>query len=424
MKGLKRIAVVGAGPKAMALASKASVLRKLGFTVPEIVILEKNEIGSYWKGGHGFTNGRQPLGTSPEKDIGFPYYSHCWGDEFNKAVNQEMLAFSWQRFLVEKHSYSDWIDRGRPSPEHRKWAGYLAWIYEKVSKEARLILGEVTSLGLLDNRWELQTDKESVVVDGFVVTGPGKLRIQDNIPKDPRVKTLETFWKDPCVVDKIPPGSHVAVVGSGETAASIVLYLGHRRMDLTIDLIVPSAMCYSRGESYVENHVYTDPFQSNWTTWTREDRTNFIQRTDRGVFSVSAKQYLDQWDFAEIIPGWFRSLKINSGNQLVLKIEYNGEKERRIYDFVALSLGFDPWSQVLSWLDAPTLDNLKANLGVESLTSEWVESSICEDLSIDGLVPKIHLPMMAGIQQGPGFGNLSCLGRLSDQILQSYVGLD
>lgn len=419
----KTIAVIGAGPKAMAIASKASVLKKLGFHVPKIVIVEKNEIGSNWSGKFGFTNGRQPLGTSPEKDIGFPYYSHCWGEEFNSRVNAEMLAFSWQRFLVGQFKYSDWIDRGRPHPEHRKWAAYLEWAYAQLQDGVRLVKGEVTRLDLVDNRWRLTTPTESITADGFVVTGPGKLKMLADIPKDERVKTLETFWRDIEAVKSLPPNAHVAVVGSGETAASVVLYLGNARSDLTIDLVVPTAMSYSRGESYVENHVYTDPFQSNWMSWTREDRVNFIQRTDRGVFSVFAKHCLDQWEFVEIIPGWFRSLRLNSGNQLVLDLEYNGDKEHRIYDFVVLSMGFDPWTQVLSLIDPPTLEELKKKLDVENPSSDWVESRIGQDLSLTGLSPKIHLPMMAGLEQGPGFGNLSCLGRLSDHILQSYVYL-
>jgi mycobactin lysine-N-oxygenase len=34
--------------------------------------------------------------------------------------------------------------------------------------------------------------------------------------------------------------------------------------------------------------------------------------------------------------------------------------------------------------------------------------------------PNLHLPMLAGIAQGPGFPNLSCLGLLADRILSSY----
>jgi mycobactin lysine-N-oxygenase len=33
----------------------------------------------------------------------------------------------------------------------------------------------------------------------------------------------------------------------------------------------------------------------------------------------------------------------------------------------------------------------------------------------------LHLPVAAGLAQGPGFPNLSCLGLLSDRILRRYV---
>ena len=38
-----------------------------------------------------------------------------------------------------------------------------------------------------------------------------------------------------------------------------------------------------------------------------------------------------------------------------------------------------------------------------------------------GLSPPLHLPVLAGLAQGPGFPNLSCLGLLSDRILRRYV---
>ena len=39
------------------------------------------------------------------------------------------------------------------------------------------------------------------------------------------------------------------------------------------------------------------------------------------------------------------------------------------------------------------------------------------DLSVDGLTPKLFLPGLSGLMQGPGFPNLSCLGLLSDRVL-------
>jgi mycobactin lysine-N-oxygenase len=50
-----------------------------------------------------------------------------------------------------------------------------------------------------------------------------------------------------------------------------------------------------------------------------------------------------------------------------------------------------------------------------------LERRIDVDLSIAGLAPPLHVPVIAGLAQGPGFPNLSCLGLLSDRILRRYV---
>jgi mycobactin lysine-N-oxygenase len=50
-----------------------------------------------------------------------------------------------------------------------------------------------------------------------------------------------------------------------------------------------------------------------------------------------------------------------------------------------------------------------------------LERAIGTDLSVTGFAPRLHLPMLAGIAQGPGFPNLSCLGLLADRILTPYM---
>ena len=52
---------------------------------------------------------------------------------------------------------------------------------------------------------------------------------------------------------------------------------------------------------------------------------------------------------------------------------------------------------------------------------ELLDKRIDVDLSVAGLTPALHLPMLAGLAQGPGFPNLSCLGLLSDRVLRRYV---
>ena len=45
-------------------------------------------------------------------------------------------------------------------------------------------------------------------------------------------------------------------------------------------------------------------------------------------------------------------------------------------------------------------------------------------LEAAGLEAPLHLPVLAGLAQGQGFPNLSCLGLLSDRILRRYVAPD
>ena len=59
----------------------------------------------------------------------------------------------------------------------------------------------------------------------------------------------------------------------------------------------------------------------------------------------------------------------------------------------------------------------------QSFNAGAIEHALAEDLSLAGFTPKLHLPMLAGLAQGPGFPNLSCLGLLADRILSSYTRL-
>jgi mycobactin lysine-N-oxygenase len=58
---------------------------------------------------------------------------------------------------------------------------------------------------------------------------------------------------------------------------------------------------------------------------------------------------------------------------------------------------------------------------LDALAGDELERRIGIDLGVEGLLPRLHLPMLAGLAQGPGFPNLSCLGLLSDRVLRSYV---
>jgi mycobactin lysine-N-oxygenase len=56
------------------------------------------------------------------------------------------------------------------------------------------------------------------------------------------------------------------------------------------------------------------------------------------------------------------------------------------------------------------------------LASDRLQEGIGYDLSVNDLTPKLFLPNLSGLTQGPGFPNLSCLGLLSDRVLGSWIG--
>ncbi len=93
-----RLLLIGAGPKSIAVAAKAHVLRELGWRTPEITILERKEVAANWSGKNGFTHGLQPLGTPPEKDIGFPYESEL--ELLGVAKQQLQLQWLWCSALL------------------------------------------------------------------------------------------------------------------------------------------------------------------------------------------------------------------------------------------------------------------------------------------------------------------------------------
>src|SRR3954462_4034257 len=112
---MQRLAIIGAGPKAIAIGAKASALRRMGVDAPEVVVFEQFEPFANWRGRLGYTDGEQRLGTPPDKDVGFPYSTT--GIDAFKGIDQEMLSFSWMAHLLEEQSagmsYDEWIDQGR-----------------------------------------------------------------------------------------------------------------------------------------------------------------------------------------------------------------------------------------------------------------------------------------------------------------------
>jgi mycobactin lysine-N-oxygenase len=417
----RSLIVIGAGPKAISLVAKNHVLAQLGLSVPSITVVDRQGVASAWSGESGFTDGTPLLGTLAEKDIGFPYDSSAWG-KLNLAVNEAMTAYSWQQYLISTGAYSAWIDRGRPQPSHRIWASYLRWVAARIGLE--VMLDEIREIRIRDSRWVLSCvdhgdgSRHDVSGDALVVTGAGApVRISGQPAEHGRVMDGNTFWTRSRRFTHLKHPVSVAVIGTGETAAAIVVALAeglHRSS--SIEIISSGGVPYSRGESYEESRLFSNPGEE-WERLTVHHRREFIQRTDRGVFSVRAQQTIDRAENVRSLPGEVTRIHASDANVL-LDIRYGQEVERAAYDFVIVAIGFNSLS-FGDLFDDETRRHVTSTLG--GWDARRLQELITHDLSSGHLRPRLHLPMLAGLAQGPGFPNLSCLGLVSDRILAPYV---
>lgn len=410
--------VLGAGPKGVAVAVKARALADLGLPAPRVVLIDEHAVGANWLSLGGWTDGRHRLGTSPEKDVGFPYRGGP--DRAHAAeLNRRMLDYSWMSFLVEHGTYTEWIDRGRPHPHHHVWARYLEWAARRA--ETELVLGRVTLIDADSAGWRLHVTGgdgrvREVCGDGLMVTGPGSSA--ETMLDDPRMLSVAGFW-ELSAQRAIPASSRAAVIGGGETAGSVLDELARHDI-MTVSAISPGATIYTRGESYFENAVFSDP--TGWPALSAAERRDVIRRTDRGVFSVRVQENLLGDNRIHHVQG--RVTRARSAADLVhLTLENSGRAPaEHSFDLVVDATGGQPlW--FLDLLSAGAADLLELAVRGQPATGV-VEQAIGHDLAVVDLEPALYLPNLAGFAQGPGFPNLSCLGELSNRVLRGVQQRD
>ncbi|MEJ6549250.1 SidA/IucD/PvdA family monooxygenase [Corynebacterium sp. USCH3] len=413
------LVVLGAGPKAVAVQAKAHALRRLGLPAPTVTVVDYQGIGGNWRSGGGWTDGRHQLGTSPTKDIGFPYRTRIAGD-LDREVDRALLDIGWTSFLVDTDRYAWWVDHGHPNPRHYLWADYLRWAAEKSGMT--LVNGQVTRIGLREpasaaqgrsqgrsQGWSLSVDRidgtsSRLEADALMLTGPG--RSDRRIAPLPTVYSVAGFWQAVSSA-QLPPASRVAVIGGGETAASIVEELiGHDVVDIAV--VSPAPTIFTRAEGSFENELYTDP--RLWADLDDADRRDVITRCDRGVFSAQVQEKLMAEDRVSHLRGRVSAVHDRDG---LAELHVGGRTE--LVDLVVDARGNSPL-----WFTRMMDDRVVARLiGAcgGAVTAATVEDRIGADLSLTGMGPTLFLPTLAGMSQGPGMANLSCLGELSDRIL-------
>jgi mycobactin lysine-N-oxygenase len=432
----QRLAVVGAGPKAAALAARCAVSRdRLGSDhVPELLVFEREAIGAAWNGKHNFSSGFVTLCTPAEKDVGFPYDEVGTAEDPDPSISSEIYArFSWGAFMVAEGRYANWVDRDRDHPSHRRFADYLDWVFARAEHDT--IPGDVKRIWRVKDKWCLDYVRDGamaqVVVDGVVLTGNGDPRpidIDEAVPPG-RVFDAETFWSSRARFLNPRKRIEVAVAGDGGSAGTVAAWLAERYIenDSWIFSVSPMGTLFPRGDGHAERRWFTDP--SNWRQLSIEHRRKLIDRTEAGVISMRNKRIIDGSPKINYKMGYVRKVRLDADNRLNVGIEY---EPRTIVpltaDFLVNAIGFDPWSRlaIVDHAAARDLAALRPPATTASLREarEATEQAINGDLSMPasgGFPPGLHVPALAGIAQGPAMGNLGALGLMARKVLQPYL---
>lgn len=426
---LGRLVVIGAGPKGLAVALKAAALARLGRKPPKVILIDSHGVGENWTGKQGYTDGNEELATPPDLDLGYPY---CSKDE---SLNEIMRQFSWRAFLQHGRRYASWIDKGSLPPTHGEWAEYLKWaiVHSKVDQD--FIEGRVVKATWHSSHWRLEYRRKGaealdvIDADGFVITGPGApkdipiLESHESLTDGKALCTGRSFWYRAQLDQfKTLTGGSVAVVGGGDTAATIVAKLsGVLAEGVQLAWLTRTGSLYTRSESFSLRRYYSDPMA--WVKLPLEVRRRLMATAHEGVVSLRTLNRLNSMRRSvEYQVGDVRGASWNQNTgrvSLSISVGKNLDQEHE-FDRVVSALGFDALS-----CEAILPDHFFPERRDRSRLIETVSERIGEDLSYKarGVATGVHLPMLSALKRGPGLSTMGCLGAMADCILTSYCAL-
>jgi len=419
------LVIVGAGAKAAGIATKVHVLNNLGHGPISVTIVEGTEPAASWLGLNGMTSGEEPLAVTPIKDIGFPYQSFREFGEAGDALDAGTIDFSWQRYMISRRRYARWIDAGSPSVRHRDYGEYLRWVLAKATDGIRLLHGQVTEVSLdEERRWQVEVASSEgsfrCAGGALVLTGPGTHRA---FPHEPsvasRVFHCDSRRSDFAHLPEDRP-CDVAVVGGGESALSCVMFLRGFRPQARFTIYTPM-LPLSRGESFLENRVFSNPDEVEWEALDPETRRDFVKHSDRGVFdppSLSAIAYDDRCRF---VTGRVTDVGAGSGEAVRLEYTAPGGEAGSEHEYVVNCTGFDLLAQLRNLFGPELRDEIESRVGPLWEGARGVEVPIGRNLELRGMEPRLQIPGLAGLSQGPGFANLGALGLLSNRVLRPLL---
>lgn len=229
--------------------------------------------------------------------------------------------------------------------------------------------------------------------------------------------SIAQFWDRAAGHDRIN-AERVAVIGGGETAASMLNELFRHRVS-TITVISPQVTLFTRGEGFFENSLFSDP--TDWAALTFDERRDALARTDRGVFSATVQEALLADDRIHHLRGRVAHAVGRQGQiRLTLSTNRGSENFETVHGFDLVIDGSGASAVVHLTVQSAHPRPARAGTGWTADRRPPAGSDRLR-LAVTDVTPKLFLPTLSGLTQGPGFPNLSCLGLLSDRVLGAGI---
>lgn len=425
MNAYTDLIVVGAGAKASGIATKVHAFNRIGLGPLSMKVVEGVEPAASWLGRNGMTSGEEPLAVTPIKDVGFPYQSHREFGEAGEAIDAETMGFSWQRYMVGKRDYARWIDAGSPSVRHRDYGAYLRWVLSRATEGVSHVRGKVVAVWLAGGRWQVDVAEPDGTTrheaGALVLTGPG---VHRSFPHEEAIAG-RVFHCDSRREEfaRLPEDREVdvGVVGGGESALSCVMFLRGLRPQVRCTVYTPM-LPMSRGESFLENRVFSNPDVVEWEALDERTRRDFVKHSDRGVFDPPSLAAIAFEERARFVTGRVTDVGAATGGEGV-RLEYEAPEGSggREHEYVVNCTGFDLLAQLRSLFSPEVRGEIEAEVGPLWDRPPGTEVPIGRHLELRGLSPRLQIPGLAGLSQGPGFANLGALGLLSNRVLQPLL---
>ena len=234
----------------------------------------------------------------------------------------------------------------------------------------------------------------------LVLTGPG---IHRAFPHEPAVAD-RVFHCDSRRDEfaRIPEGRQcdVAIVGGGESALSATMFLRGMRPECRFTIYTPM-LPMSRGESFLENRVFSNPDTVEWGSLDLQTRRDFVKHSDRGVFDPPSLAAIAYDDRCRFVTGRITDVAVARGGDGVrLRHESHEGVADPEHDYVVNCTGFDLLRQLRELFPEEVRAEVEGRSGPLWDLPRGAEVRIGRALELAGLEPRLQIPGARVVRRG------------------------